>query len=243
MVEFLKSVLNFIFPPTCIICDSNLFLNDGLCSDCLNELNFITKPFCNCCGYPFDLQEYEVLDSFLCGKCLAKHYKFDMARSVLCYNDISKKIILPFKHADKTAYKNFIAKLMINAGADLLKDTDIIIPVPIHFSRLLKRKYNQATLLSNIISVKTKIPVCYDILFRIKKTKSQGHLTTKQRQANVLNAFAVKNADKIKGKKILLIDDVFTSGATLNECAKILKKNGAGKVYVLTFARVVHNVK
>ena len=243
MVNFLKFILNFIFPPHCLVCNKNLFSNDGLCNDCLEQLQFITKPFCNCCGYPFDLQEYEVLNTFLCSKCLKKHYKFDKARSVVCYNDMSKNIILPFKHADKTRYKNFIANLLIKTGTELLKDTDIIIPVPIHFTRLLKRKYNQATLIGNVISKNTAITIYYDVLFRIKKTKSQGHLTVKQRQKNVLNAFTVKNSDKIKGKNILLIDDVFTSGATLNECAKVLKKVGVKKIYILTFARVVHTVK
>ena len=240
MVGIFKSVLNFIFPPSCLVCDSDLFSDDGLCSDCLNELKFITRPFCNCCGYPFDLQEYEVLKTFLCAKCAAKYYKFDKARSAVCYNEMSKNIILPFKHADKTRYKNFISKLMINAGADLFVDADVIIPVPIHFTRLLKRKYNQSTLIGNIISKNTKIPIFYDVLIRVKKTKSQGHLTVKQRKVNISNAFITRNNDKIKGKTILLIDDVFTSGATLNECSKILKKADAKKVYVLTFARVVN---
>lgn len=159
--NLLKKIINFIFPPTCYICKTNLLDEDGLCSKCLDDLSFITRPFCNVCGYPFELQECETLNSCLCAKCISKYHKFDKLRSVVCYDETSKKLILPLKHNDQTRFAKFIAKLMINVGYDLIKESDYIIPIPIHFTRLLKRKYNQSTLIANIIAKKKIIKKFY----------------------------------------------------------------------------------
>ena len=238
--KIIHKIIDFIFPPQCYICGKMLHDEDGLCFECLSKINFITNPRCYCCGRPFEfkLPQNGKSKNLLCPKCLTKKPKFDRCISAVRYDDTSKKIILPFKHGDKTQLAKFMGKIMFNVGKELLKDTDIIIPVPIHFTRLLKRKYNQASLIGNIISKLSKKNIQHNNLVRIVATKSQGHLNKTQRKQNIHNAFMIRAPQEIKGKNILLIDDVYTTGVTVNECAKTLKKNGAKKVFVLTFAHV-----
>lgn len=239
--SLLSKIVNFIFPPQCIICKSIIDNEDGLCPVCINDINFITDPKCEYCGYPFEFKtdnKFSVKLS-ICAKCLNNKPKFDKALSVVHYNDASKKIILPFKHADKTNYAKIMGNMMANTIAPFVAKMDFIIPVPIHLKRMIKRKYNQSALLASHISKRLDIPVLYNVLVRSHFKYSQGKLSFDDRKANVLNAFDIKNPYKIKGKNILLVDDVMTTGATLNECARILKNFDARRVYVITFARVV----
>ncbi len=237
--NILNSIVNFVFPPQCYVCKKILESEDGLCFECLSKINFITKPRCSCCGIPFEFNIEGKNKKLLCPKCMLKYYRFDECISSVRYDDISKKIILPFKHGDRTNFAKFMAKIMYTSGKSIIEKSDIIIPVPIHFTRMLKRKYNQSSLLCKFIGKRSNKPVLYSLLIRKHATASQGHFSLTQRKQNILGAFTIKNPDKIKGKNILLIDDVFTTGATVNECSKILKQNGANKVYVLTFARAV----
>ena len=232
------SIVNFIFPQQCCICKNYLSVDGSFCLSCAGKFNLITNPKCACCGLPFEFK-LKTKKELLCPKCLKKSYKFDKAVSAVRYDEFSKKIILPLKHGDKTQYAKSIATMMSVSGRTLANQSDFIMPVPIHITRMLKRKYNQASLIVSYLSKIYSKPVLYTTLLRVKATQSQGHLSTSERKQNVSGVFAVKHPDKIKGKNILLIDDVFTTGATVNECAKILKKNGANKVFVLTFARVV----
>ena len=149
------------------------------------------------------------------------------------------RLILPFKHTDHLELTPLLTNLLYQAGFDLFKETDLIISVPLHRFRYIKRKYNQADILAKALSKKTTIPYHPHILIRKRATVSQGHMKAAERKRNVAGAFGIKNHSAIKGKNILVIDDVFTTGATLNECTKILLKNGAAKVFVLTLARVV----
>lgn len=234
-----NSIINFIFPQQCCICKSYLSVDGSICLSCLGKLNLITDPKCDCCGFPFEFKLKGANKKLLCPRCLKKSYKFDKAISAVIYDDFSKQLILPFKHGDKTQYAKTIASIMSMSGREIAKQCDYIIPVPIHLTRMLKRKYNQASLISGFLSKMYSKPVLYTTLVRSKATASQGHLSNKERKQNVFGVFSVKNNDKIKGRNILLVDDVFTTGATVNECAKILKKNGVNKVFVFTFARVV----
>jgi len=238
ILKIIHKIIDFIFPPQCYICKEMLHGENGLCFKCISKINFITNPKCYYCGRPFEfkLSQNEKSKHLLCAKCLTKKPKFDRCISAVRYDNISKKLILPFKHNDKTQLANLMGKIMFNTGKELLKETDIIIPIPIHFTRLLKRKYNQASLIGNIISKLSKKEIQHNNLVRIVATKSQGHLNQEQRKQNIHNAFTVRNPKNIKGKTILLIDDVYTTGVTANECAKTLKKHGAKKVFVLTFA-------
>ena len=240
--KLFNKIVNFIFPAQCIICKNFIENNDGICFECLNNIDFITNPKCDCCGYPFEIIYSDTTDkkkTLLCPNCIKEKPKFHKCVSVVKYNDAAKKIILPFKHADKTNFAKIMGRMMSATVSPFIDEVDFIMPVPIHLKRMLKRKYNQSSLLSNIISKYTKKPVLYNVLYRAKFKQSQGHLSTNKRKLNVAGAFDVKNKTKIKGKNILIVDDVFTTGATISECADVLLKNGAKKIFVVTFARVV----
>jgi ComF family protein len=165
--------------------------------------------------------------------------KFDRNISVMEYGDAARSIILAFKHGDKTSIARFMARLMLAAGGELVSACDAIVPVPIHFYRLVKRKYNQAGLVAQIIGRKAGRPVFHYALLRSRATESQGHKSAAARLDNVRGAFKVRKGavSAVAGKKILLIDDVFTTGATLAECVRALKRAGAKRVYCLTFAK------
>ena len=164
-----------------------------------------------------------------------------MARSILVYTDFSKQPVLAFKHGDKPEMAHFLGKLLLQADSDIWENVDCIVPVPLHWTRRLKRKYNQAGLLGEFIGRQKKIPFCPNILIRSKVTESQGHKKKREREKNIKNAFRVTYPDRIRGKSVLLVDDVMTTGSTLNECAKMLKKSGARSVKAITVYRTISN--
>lgn len=231
-----SAILNFLCPPRCPICHNMTEEPHTLCPSCYAKLNFITQPCCEICGRPF---EYAGLNKLICGKCMKKKPKFSMARSVLEYTAFSKKLILAFKHGDHLELTPLFAKFMLQADKKIFEEVDLIVPVPLHWTRLFLRKYNQATLLGRAIGRKRRIPFSEVILKRTRATSSQGHKHRQEREKNVKNAFCVTNPKKVCGKTILVIDDVMTTGATLNECAKTLLKAGAKSVKVLTIYRVI----
>lgn len=231
-----KRLLNLILPQRCLKCDEILDSDPGLCGPCWSQIRFISDPLCTCCGLPLD---FDVGDEGLCGGCAVSPPLYDKGRSVFVYDDASKGMILRFKHGDSTHGAPAFAKWMGTAGHDLLKETDLIIPVPLHWTRLFTRTYNQsqlmATHLSKLVPHTSLEPA---LLKRHKRTQPQGFLSKDKRVENVKSSFTVPQPHLIKGKSILLIDDVLTSGATLNACAKELKKAGAKRIYALTLARV-----
>lgn len=230
------TLLNVILPPNCPVCGKKTAGEHDLCSHCYTKIHFITKPYCQCCGRPY---EFKTFDELICGACLQKRPLFHKARAAFTYDDFSKKLILPFKHGRRTELAPFLVQLLIRVGNDLIKEADVIIPVPLHRFRLMKRGYNQAALLAGLLAKKYRKHYAPDVLKRIKHTKSQGHLSPSARAKNLQGAFHIVHASKIKNKRILLIDDVMTSGATVNACTKILLKNGAKQVDILTLARVI----
>ena len=177
-------------------------------------------------------------NELICGKCLTNPPQLQGLKAVFAYDDYSKKLILPFKHADRTDLVPFLSKLLYYRGKQFLENADYIIPVPLYWQRLMKRKYNQAALLTVGLSKMTGKPYLLNNLIRIRKTQSQGHKTQQERLKNIQNAFSLRHPEKIKGKTIVLIDDVYTTGATLNECAKVLRQAGAKRVEALVLARV-----
>ena len=231
-----KSLLNLVCPPVCPICREPVDEVHCLCHNCYQKLHFITKPCCHICGRPF---EYQGLNNIVCAACMKKVPSFSMARSILEYDDFSKKLILAFKHGDKTELVPLLIKFLLQADPEIFKDVDLIIPVPLHWTRRLKRKYNQSALLGKELGRQMKIPYSENCLKRIKRTESQGKKKQRDRQKNVKNAFIVSDAEQIKGLKVLLVDDVMTTGATVNECAGILKKSGVKDVKVITLYRVI----
>jgi ComF family protein len=229
-------ILDLLCPPTCPICHQEVETIHTLCCSCYKQLNFITKPCCQICGRPF---EYVSSENLICGSCLKQKPPFRLARSILEYDNFSKQLILSYKHGDRTNHIPLFLKFLNLVPSDLYKNVDFIIPVPIHWTRRLKRRYNQAGLLGYALSKKVHIPLRTNILRRIKATASQGHLTPKERQRNIKNAFYVKNPKAVQNKTILIIDDVFTTGLTVNTCAKILRRAGAKEIRILTVYRVL----
>ena len=186
---------------------------------------------------PFDVP---VDEGTLCGSCLDTPPPFAAARAAILYNDGSRDLAITFKHADRTYMAPTLAAWMHRAGHTFWPEADYLIPVPLHRWRLFRRRYNQAALLAQEIGQLAKKPVLVDALRRIRATPTQGHLPRKERSANVKNAFAIhpRLAERASGRNIVLIDDVFTTGATIKECCQTLLKAGAAKVFVLTLARV-----
>ena len=239
VMNFLRAMLDTILPPRCIKCGKVIGGTIGVCEDCFRELNFISRPYCRKCGYPF-LDEH-LPHNLLCPRCNAgKTSVFRYSRSALCYDEAAKPLILALKFMDKTDNAIVMARWLQQAGADIFSaGVDVLVPVPLHYTRLLKRKYNQSGLLAGELGKLTGLPVEYQALVKHRHTRPQVEFSGHERLKNIKGAFSVKHIDKLKGRKVLLIDDVMTTGATLKECALALKKAGAGSVDTLTVARVV----
>lgn len=201
-------------------------------------LEFLDDPCCNACGFPF---EFDVGENALCGRCESKHPAYDRARSAIRYTEESRKLVLDFKHGGRTDGLVFFAAQMHRAGREILKNADVLIPVPLHSKRLRQRKFNQAALLARRLSKLADIPYDTDTLLRAKNTPSQGGQTYLGRKRNVTGAFSVPKdkAGQLKNARIVLIDDVQTTGSTLEACAKVLKKQGPAQIDALSLMRVV----
>ena len=236
----LQQIINLLLPPRCIKCGKILSSRNRLCAECFNKIGFISAPMCYCCGRPFTgTVGVKFAAKQLCGECLKQQkYLFKFKRSAFIYDDESKNLILDLKFRDKTAHASALADFLYAAGTDIWKEEpNLLMPVPIHRWRLLSRRYNQCALLAHPLAQKTNIPVDCRSLVRLQNTIPQVKLSGNARRSNLKHAFAVKYPQNINGKKIVLIDDVSTTGSTLNECAKVLRKAGATEVYALTLAR------
>ena len=236
-MSFASKALDILLPPLCSACDAPVTSHGTLCPACWSGIQFITAPYCTSCGAPFDTP---VGDGEICASCLTTPPTFQSARSAMLYDETSKRIILGFKHGDRTHLSKMLAGWMQRAGQEFWSNVDCIVPAPLHRWRLFKRRYNQAALLAEHISDATKTTLMVDGLLRLKATPTQGHLNRKERQANVKGAFAINpiHQPHIKDKKIVLVDDVLTTGSTLNECSRVLLEAGAKSVHSLTLARV-----
>lgn len=236
--NFVMKSVDTVLPPRCVVTGEMVDRQGMIHPQAWTQLDFITNPMCETCGFPF---EFEVDEGSLCASCIDHPPPFESVRSALKYNEASRDMILGFKHADKTHSVLAFVPWMENAGAQMLAEADMLMPVPLHRWRLLSRRYNQAAIMVQALSKTTRIPAVLDGLKRVRATPSQGYLKAAERHKNVKHAFAVepKRANEIQGKIIVLVDDVYTTGATTKECVKVLLKSGAVKVHILTLARVV----
>ncbi len=242
-------LLNVVLPARCPLSGESVTIPGTLSPTAWARLSFITTPFCTCCGMPFEITVEDNIapspslpSGLLCGDCIAAPKPYTRARSALVYNDASRALILAFKHGDKMHLHITLGPLMARAGmADILAGADALIPVPLHWMRLIKRRYNQAAILAHRIGHETSLPVFVDVLTRTRHTPPQGHKGNRDRHSNVGGAFDINTSGvtNIKDKILVLVDDVFTTGATIEECAKTLLAAGAREVRVLTLARVV----
>jgi ComF family protein len=234
-----RAGLNAVLPPLCLACGGQNSTAHAFCPDCWKTLHFIASPHCACCGVPFEFAA-ALFDQSLCGECLRETPSFISARAALSYTSESRALILPFKNRDRTDYAPAFARLMAQAGIELLEKSDVIVPVPLHPFRLFTRRYNQAALLALGLSKLSGKPVRLQALIKKKSTPSQGRLHRGERQRNVAGAFAIraKEVPFIANHSVLLVDDVLTTGATSNACTRVLLKAGAKEVRVLALARV-----
>ena len=239
--DILKSFIEFIYPSTCPLCDARVSTHGELCADCWTSFNWIDGAKCVKCGFPF-ASSFDMSPNMLCPTCAAGKSELDVIRSACVYDDASRAAMLPYKHGGHTQYAHFMSRAMIWALRDTDISPDIIMPVPLANRRLFHRGYNQATLLARPIARAFNVPLDLDSIRR-KYRENMGHKTSSQRAANVHNVFVVRRPDKIRGRKILLVDDVMTTGATFNELKRVLVDAGAVAVYGVTFCRVAHTAQ
>jgi ComF family protein len=234
-----KHLLDIIYPPHCISCGDIVSENGNICPDCWGDINFITDPQCEICGFPFD---FEVMAGSICAGCAKKPPSFSRARAVFLYDDASSSMVTSFKYSDRVENRAAYARWMARVGRDIITEVDFIIPVPLHFFKLLTRKYNQAALLSHEIARIADKEVLARAIIRKKYTKTQAAFSHKGRFKNIGGAFKInpKYQQILYGKKILLVDDVVTTGATADECAKVLRKAGVERVELLTLAKTLY---
>ncbi len=249
LIKPLIKILGIFFPNHCLSCETIINKEALFCSSCWPKLQFITDPKCKICAYPFEIELIGKSANLPCGSCIKDKPSFDKIITVFRYNEVIKKIVGDLKYRDQTFIAKKLAKLLFEKIRPELADIDLVSIIPLHFNKIKKRKFNQAMLLLKPLkqlSSKHQInfpPIINDLIFRAKDTQSQVKLTQKQRQSNIKKAFLLnkKYKDLVAGKTILLIDDVMTTGATIEACAKLLKKRGAKKVVVLTLAKTVFN--
>jgi len=230
--------LDAVLPPLCLRCRTAVDRTGVLCAGCWGQIRFIGDPKCRICGVPF---ETAPAGEPVCGGCLADPPRWRRARAAVAYDDASKPLILSFKHGDRLHLAPLFAGWLLTAGAPLRAELDVLVPVPLHRWRLLRRRYNQAAVLARHLARDTGLPVSDRALVRVRPSPSQGHLSAEGRRRNVQGAFAVDPARvaEIRGRRVLLIDDVHTSGATGEACTRALLRAGAETVSFLTIARVL----
>jgi len=238
-MEFFKDLLNFIFPARCFICHGLLDINEGLCEKCLQKIKFVSEPFCSKCGKPFKTKEtFEGVLDPVCLDCRDKKIFFEYARSLGNYEGVLRQCIHLLKYRGKKVILKKIDNIVEDLIGDLfcLEKISFVLPVPLHKKRFQERGFNQSTLIANLIGDSYSIPVIEEMLERISFSRPQVALGKKERIKNIKNVFKASTSPWIKNSIILLVDDVYTTGSTVNECARILKKAGASKVYVFTLA-------
>jgi ComF family protein len=234
-----RRTLDLLLPPQCALCETAVGEPGQLCAACFSATSFITAPLCARCGVPFGIAG-QGDGGGLCPSCRDAPPVFGQARAALRYDRQGRRLILPFKHGDRTELARALAQPMARAGAAMLDRAELLVPVPLHRRRLFHRGYNQAALLAQALAKVADRPVLPDALQRVRATVPLGGKTAPERAAVVNDAFAVrpKRQGAIAGRRILLIDDVMTSGATANACATVLLAAGARSVDVLVAARV-----
>lgn len=229
-----------LFPPRCAACGGPP--HDGpdptWCRACFQGLPFVLSPLCPRCGRPYSSSE--AMPDHLCGECLSDHFRFDAARSAAIYEGTVRRGILQLKFGGKLHWAPALGRLaaLHPPTRHLLDRSDVILPVPMHLRRVRRRGYNQAVLLARFAGRMCSRPVVVDALRRARFTRPQTRLSREERLRNVRGAFVVARPEAVAGKAVVLLDDVFTTGTTLSECADALKDAGAAWVGAVTVARV-----
>jgi ComF family protein len=237
--RWLDTGLGFVYPEVCQICgDERATVNEGfVCVPCWQQVRFIKPPFCERCGLPY---EGDISGPFQCGNCRDMEFYFSSARSAVLTTGFVLDVIHRYKYQQALWFEPFLADLLVRqAGPALAREGwDVIVPVPLHPAKRRERGFNQAERLADRLSCATRIPLNTTLLRRVQPTETQTRLSREQRATNVRGAFSPRSADKLEGHpRVVLVDDVLTTGATTSACARVLKDMGAGEVCVWTVAR------
>lgn len=238
VLDWIGVALGFFYPERCQVCGAApAAAAEGLvCSSCRKRVKFLLPPYCARCGLPF---EGNVTATFECTNCRETHFHFESARSAVAARGVALEIIHRYKYRRALWFEPFLAGLLIHqAGPALRREQwDWIVPVPLHPVKEREREFNQAARLATRLGRATGIPVHARLLKRVLPTHTQTRLSRSERAANVRGAFVLRGAPSPAGKRIVLLDDVFTTGATTNACARALRRGGADAVCVWTVAR------
>jgi ComF family protein len=236
-----RTALDIALPTLCVACREPV-AGVGVCADCWSKLSFIERPFCPRLGTPF---VYDPGSDMLSMEAIANPPAYRRARAAVRYDDVAKVLIHALKYQDRIDLAPAMGRWMARAGAELLDGADVLIPVPLHWRRGWSRRYNQSGALARIIAGQSGVPVAPDALRRTRPTRQQVGLSKNDRARNVQGAFkvATERTGQIQGRRVILIDDVQTSGATVDACARVLLRAKAAQVDVLVFAQVVDTMK
>lgn len=230
-----RALIDLVYPPSCLMCGAALSEEGGLCARCWTAVPFIEKPYCQRLGTPFPFDHGGDLIS---PQAMAHPPVFAAARAVARYDGPARALVHGLKYSDRHDLVRPMARWMVRAGAELLAHSDLLVPVPLHWMRLWRRRFNQAALLAGAISEVTGHATAFQALRRVRRTRPQFGLSRHERAENVQGAFRVDPSVPVAGQRVLLIDDVFTTGATANAAAHRLIRAGAASVSLLAFACV-----
>lgn len=235
---FLRQMRDFLWPPRSLVSGARDAGGAPLSPEEFRSLAFITGPVCNRCGVPVAT---ETPPETICAVCTARPPRWQRARAALIYDEYARRPVLDLKRAGRRDGLSLLAAWMGRAGEDLLAEAELIVPVPLHYSRLVMRGYNQSAWLAQALGRQAGVAVSVDALKRTRRTPSQAGLSGRARRRNVTGAFAVRRSwlKRVRGRHVLLVDDVLTSGATLSACTRALKRAGARQIDVIVLARVV----
>ena len=231
--RLVRSVLDFALPPRCGGCGTIVDDVDSFCADCWKQLEFLGAGGCSRCGLPLKATDIET-----CAVCLAKPPRLDRIRAAVAYGDISRSITIRLKYGRKVALARTMSRYMQPLHGDLPGDT-VFVPVPLHRSRLWRRGFNQSAIVARELSRRTGYGVEIDALKRVRATPPLKGLNMLQRRRTVAGAFRTNRQAELRGRNIVLVDDVLTTGSTANACARVLKRAGAARVDLVSWARVI----